>query len=55
MCVCARAGGRVLGLGGGGTQPFKYAVSAVIMQRNGAGMTSASSCYWDSGNSSGSS
>ena len=28
-------------------QPFKYAVSAVIMQRNGAGMVSASSCYWD--------
>ncbi len=30
-------------------KPFKYAVSAVIMQRNGAGMTSASSCYWDAG------
>lgn len=28
-------------------KPFKYAVSAVIMQRNGAGLTSASSCYWD--------
>ena len=28
-------------------KPFKYAVSAVIMQRNGAGLTSASSCFWD--------
>jgi len=28
-------------------KPFKYAVNAVIMQRNGAGMTSASSTYWD--------
>jgi dynein light chain Tctex-type 1 len=28
-------------------KPFKYAVNAVIMQRNGAGMLSASSTYWD--------
>ena len=28
-------------------KPFKYAVNAVIMQRNGAGMTSASATYWD--------
>jgi dynein light chain Tctex-type 1 len=28
-------------------KPFKYAVNALIMQRNGAGMLSASSTYWD--------
>eukprot|EP00128_Syssomonas_multiformis_P000050 Colp12_sorted_trinity150504_noHs@22101 len=28
-------------------KPFKYIVTCVIMQKNGAGMHTASSCYWD--------
>lgn len=28
-------------------KPFKYVVSAVIMQKTGAGLHAASSCYWD--------
>ena len=28
-------------------KPFKYVVTCVIMQRNGAGLHTASSCYWD--------
>jgi len=28
-------------------RPFKYIVTAVIMQKNGAGLHTASSCYWD--------
>ncbi|UJR33499.1 hypothetical protein I4U23_020944 [Adineta vaga] len=28
-------------------KPFKYIVQAVIMQKNGAGLHTASSCYWD--------
>jgi dynein light chain Tctex-type 1 len=28
-------------------QPFKYIVTCVIMQKNGAGMHLATSCYWD--------
>ncbi|KAJ3414933.1 Dynein light chain Tctex-type [Chytridiales sp. JEL 0842] len=30
-------------------KPFKYVVNCVIMQKNGAGLHSASSCYWDAG------
>ena len=26
---------------------FKYIVTCIIMQKNGAGLTTASSCYWD--------
>ena len=26
---------------------FKYIVTCVIMQKNGAGLTTASSCFWD--------
>jgi len=30
-------------------KPFKYIVSCIIMQKNGAGgLHTASSCYWDS-------
>merc|ERR1719359_1083638 len=29
-------------------KPFKYIVTCIIMQRNGAGIHSATSCYWDS-------
>nr|5WI4_A Chain A, Dynein light chain Tctex-type 1,Rho guanine nucleotide exchange factor 2 [Mus musculus]5WI4_B Chain B, Dynein light chain Tctex-type 1,Rho guanine nucleotide exchange factor 2 [Mus musculus]5WI4_C Chain C, Dynein light chain Tctex-type 1,Rho guanine nucleotide exchange factor 2 [Mus musculus] len=29
-------------------RPFKYIVTCVIMQKNGAGLHSASSCFWDS-------
>ena len=29
-------------------QPFKYIVTAVIMQNNGAGFHTATSCLWDS-------
>ncbi|KAG8229070.1 hypothetical protein J437_LFUL005704 [Ladona fulva] len=28
-------------------KPFKYVVTCTIMQKNGAGLHSASSCYWD--------
>ena len=26
---------------------FKYIVTSIIMQKNGAGLTTASSCFWD--------
>ncbi|XP_065837813.1 dynein light chain Tctex-type 1-like [Oscarella lobularis] len=29
-------------------KPFKYIVSCVIMQKNGAGLHTAASCFWDS-------
>lgn len=28
-------------------RPYKYLVSCVIMQKNGAGLHTACSCYWD--------
>lgn len=28
-------------------KPFKYVVTCIIMQKNGAGMTTATSCFWD--------
>ncbi|KAK7605370.1 hypothetical protein V9T40_007228 [Parthenolecanium corni] len=28
-------------------KPFKYIVTSTIMQKNGAGLHSASSCFWD--------
>ncbi|UJR13732.1 hypothetical protein I4U23_000742 [Adineta vaga] len=28
-------------------KPFKYIVHAVLMQKNGAGIHTASSCFWD--------
>jgi len=28
-------------------KPFKYVVTCVIMQKNGAGLHTSSSCYWD--------
>eukprot|EP00158_Paraphelidium_tribonemae_P000578 Partr_v1_DN22876_c0_g1_i1_m77415 putative Dynein light chain len=28
-------------------KPYKFIVTCVIMQKNGAGLHSASSCYWD--------
>ena len=28
-------------------KPFKYIVTAVIMQKNGAGLHTATSCFWD--------
>eukprot|EP00913_Durusdinium_trenchii_P013583 g12753.t1 len=31
-------------------KPFKYVVSCIIMQRNGAGLHTSTSCYWDAGN-----
>ncbi|CAE7396047.1 Dynlt1 [Symbiodinium sp. CCMP2456] len=31
-------------------KPFKYVVSCIIMQRNGAGLHTATSCFWDAGN-----
>mmetsp|Transcript_88074 Transcript_88074/g.229696 ORF Transcript_88074/g.229696 Transcript_88074/m.229696 type:complete len:123 (+) Transcript_88074:77-445(+) len=30
-------------------KPYKYVVTCAIMQRNGAGIHSATSCYWDAG------
>mmetsp|Transcript_125492 Transcript_125492/g.366572 ORF Transcript_125492/g.366572 Transcript_125492/m.366572 type:complete len:123 (+) Transcript_125492:82-450(+) len=30
-------------------KPFKYVVTCMIMQRNGAGVHSATSCWWDAG------
>uniref|UniRef100_A0A914VTN3 Dynein light chain Tctex-type 1 n=1 Tax=Plectus sambesii TaxID=2011161 RepID=A0A914VTN3_9BILA len=29
------------------SKPFKYIVTCVIMQKNGAGLHIASSCFWD--------
>ncbi len=29
-------------------KPFKYCVTVTIMQKTGAGLQAASSCYWDS-------
>uniref|UniRef100_A0A1I8HD51 Protein kinase domain-containing protein n=1 Tax=Macrostomum lignano TaxID=282301 RepID=A0A1I8HD51_9PLAT len=29
-------------------KPFKYIVTCLVMQKNGAGLNTASSCYWDS-------
>mmetsp|Transcript_9247 Transcript_9247/g.17019 ORF Transcript_9247/g.17019 Transcript_9247/m.17019 type:complete len:123 (-) Transcript_9247:80-448(-) len=31
-------------------KPFKYIASCIIMQRNGAGLHTATSCNWDAGN-----
>ncbi|KAJ8599666.1 hypothetical protein CTAYLR_005417 [Chrysophaeum taylorii] len=31
-------------------KPFKYAVTCVIVQKNGAGIHTAHSCYWDVSN-----
>lgn len=31
-------------------KPFKYVVTCVIIQKNGAGIHTAHSCYWDIGN-----
>lgn len=28
-------------------KPFKYIVTAVVMQKNGAGLHTATSCFWD--------
>mmetsp|Transcript_33662 Transcript_33662/g.76189 ORF Transcript_33662/g.76189 Transcript_33662/m.76189 type:complete len:114 (-) Transcript_33662:544-885(-) len=28
-------------------KPFKYIVTAVLMQKNGAGLHTANSCFWD--------
>eukprot|EP01116_Phalansterium_solitarium_P000725 TRINITY_DN10579_c0_g1_i1.p3 TRINITY_DN10579_c0_g1~~TRINITY_DN10579_c0_g1_i1.p3 ORF type:complete len:114 (-),score=38.68 TRINITY_DN10579_c0_g1_i1:355-696(-) len=28
-------------------KPFKYVVTCIIMQKNGAGLHTASSCFWD--------
>ncbi|XP_047428984.1 dynein light chain Tctex-type 1 [Mugil cephalus] len=28
-------------------KPFKYIITCVIMQKNGAGLQSASACFWD--------
>jgi len=28
-------------------KPFKYVVTSVIMQKNGAGLHTSSSCFWD--------
>ena len=29
-------------------KPFKYVVTCVIMQKNGAGLHTSSACFWDS-------
>jgi dynein light chain Tctex-type 1 len=31
----------------GSNKPFKYVVTCIIMQKNGAGLHTASTCYWD--------
>ncbi|KPP63892.1 dynein light chain Tctex-type 1-like, partial [Scleropages formosus] len=28
-------------------KPFKYIVTCIVMQKNGAGLHAASSCFWD--------
>lgn len=31
-------------------KPFKYIINCVLMQKNGAGLNSSTSCFWDTGN-----
>ena len=28
-------------------KPFKYVVTCIIMQKNGAGLTTTATCFWD--------
>mmetsp|Transcript_196 Transcript_196/g.379 ORF Transcript_196/g.379 Transcript_196/m.379 type:complete len:122 (+) Transcript_196:108-473(+) len=28
-------------------KPFKYVVTCILMQKNGAGLTTTATCYWD--------
>mmetsp|Transcript_18533 Transcript_18533/g.44567 ORF Transcript_18533/g.44567 Transcript_18533/m.44567 type:complete len:112 (+) Transcript_18533:269-604(+) len=44
--ICERSNKKLVALG----KPFKYIVSCVIMQKNGAGMHTCSSCFWDNAN-----
>merc|ERR1711966_160421 len=44
--ICERCTKELVGLG----KPFKYVMTAVIMQRNGAGLHTVSSCFWDNAN-----
>uniref|UniRef100_A0A6U4PKV1 Uncharacterized protein n=1 Tax=Hemiselmis andersenii TaxID=464988 RepID=A0A6U4PKV1_HEMAN len=44
--ICEKSNKQLVQLG----KPFKYVVTCVIMQRNGAGLHTASSCFWDSSN-----
>ena len=31
-------------------KPFKYIINCILMQKNGAGLNSSTSCFWDTGN-----
>mmetsp|Transcript_28313 Transcript_28313/g.57969 ORF Transcript_28313/g.57969 Transcript_28313/m.57969 type:complete len:111 (+) Transcript_28313:199-531(+) len=44
--ICEKSTKKLVALG----KPFKYVVSCVVMQRNGAGMHTCSSCFWDNAN-----
>mmetsp|Transcript_42366 Transcript_42366/g.103820 ORF Transcript_42366/g.103820 Transcript_42366/m.103820 type:complete len:112 (-) Transcript_42366:521-856(-) len=44
--ICEKGTKRLVSLG----KPFKYVITTVIMQRNGAGLHTASSCFWDNAN-----
>ncbi|EKX31768.1 hypothetical protein GUITHDRAFT_91156 [Guillardia theta CCMP2712] len=44
--ICEKSTKRLIAL----SKPFKYVVTCVIVQRNGAGLHTAASCFWDSAN-----
>mmetsp|Transcript_25661 Transcript_25661/g.57690 ORF Transcript_25661/g.57690 Transcript_25661/m.57690 type:complete len:94 (-) Transcript_25661:21-302(-) len=44
--VCEKSTKKLIAL----SKPFKYVVTCVIVQRNGAGLHTAASCFWDSAN-----
>ncbi|KAJ1483275.1 dynein light chain Tctex-type 1-like protein [Baffinella frigidus] len=44
--ICEQTTKKLVGLG----KPFKFVVTCVIMQRNGAGLHTTSSCFWDNAN-----
>lgn len=41
--ICSLTMSALIGM----NKPFKYIVNCVIMQKNGAGLNSSHSCYWD--------
>ncbi|EFJ05638.1 hypothetical protein SELMODRAFT_8199, partial [Selaginella moellendorffii] len=41
--VCEKCMAKLVNL----NKPFKYIVTCMIMQKNGAGLVTASSCFWD--------
>ena len=44
--ICSRITGELIDQ----KKPFKYVVNCTVMQKNGAGLHAAHSCYWDGAN-----